>query len=276
MALLAAGLAGAHAEPLCDSRAGTKQCACARRLAWPAQHAVLHPPVHLCLRMLPFITPQYGEDNTTVPWMGGIYVPPGDSTTSEEEGIPVRLRWSLTQKLHLPSSSVQVAPCVGASTHQTAAWDASHPAAKASWLDATARLQCLIHSAANCLPMLRAGQDPRPEPPPPSGHRSQQLRRLEGVFVWCAEGSCCVDRRAAAAALHRAEWRMGSACAHCMCIGVAVQDVHSVMQSSALGPAQPAHSMRCAPMLACLALLSRAQAGLPGRRPAGQHKCQDG
>lgn len=33
---------------------------------------------------------QYGEDNTTVPWMAGMYVPPGDSTTTEEEGIPVR------------------------------------------------------------------------------------------------------------------------------------------------------------------------------------------
>lgn len=25
-----------------------------------------------------------------MPWMAGMYVPPGDSTTTEEEGIPVR------------------------------------------------------------------------------------------------------------------------------------------------------------------------------------------
>ncbi|PRW39380.1 hypothetical protein C2E21_6990 [Chlorella sorokiniana] len=33
----------------------------------------------------------YGEDNVTVPWMAGMYEPPGTSVTSEEEGIPVKI-----------------------------------------------------------------------------------------------------------------------------------------------------------------------------------------
>lgn len=107
-----------------------------------------------------------------MPWMAGMYTPPGTSGTNEEEGIPVSQGGS-------PAPLCCLACCAQRLVALVTAWQF---VVVQGILSRRHKLHLPSSLAPAALPS--AGQDPRPQPSPPASHCAQQRRCLEGVLVW--------------------------------------------------------------------------------------------